>query len=38
MRYVEMRTDFGHSGSGAAHALWSAALRELLNARDVAAA
>lgn len=30
MRYVQMRTDFGHTASGAAHALWSDALAELL--------
>jgi homoserine O-acetyltransferase/O-succinyltransferase len=31
MRYVEMNTDFGHMASGAAHALWSSELRELLD-------
>jgi len=31
MCYVQMRTDFGHMAAGAAHALWSDALRELLD-------
>ncbi|WP_198083399.1 alpha/beta fold hydrolase [Variovorax sp. E3] len=30
MRYVQMRTDFGHSASGAGHALWGDSLRDLL--------
>ncbi|MDP9962894.1 homoserine O-acetyltransferase [Variovorax paradoxus] len=31
MHYVQMRTDFGHSASGAGHALWSESLRDLLH-------
>jgi homoserine O-acetyltransferase len=30
MHYVQMRTDFGHSASGAGHLLWSESLRDLL--------
>nr|WP_283771274.1 alpha/beta fold hydrolase [Acidovorax sp. CCYZU-2555] len=33
LRYVEMDTPYGHTATGPAHALWSDALRELLDHR-----
>jgi len=37
-RYLEMQTPFGHQASGPAHALWSGALRELLEGAEGAGA